>query len=120
MLTKKAFQTGIAMLSTCNLEIDKTKLEVWYMICRKNFGDDLFVECCEALCLEHPKFWPTDNPVGLINEKAKELRPFLAARAQVTRNDRLLAPKEEKMVDPSKVKEFLKNWTKSFQNNCHT
>ena len=88
MLTKKAFQTGIAMLSTCNLEIDKTKLEVWYMICRKNFGDDLFVECCEALCLEHPKFW--------------------------------LAPKEEEMVDPSKVKEFLKNWTRSFKNNCHT
>jgi len=24
------------------------------------------------------------------------------------------------MVDPSKVKEFLKNWTRSFKNNCHT
>jgi hypothetical protein len=120
MLTKKAFQTGIAMLSTCNLEIDDTKLSVWYKICRKNFGDVLFLECCEALCLAHPKFWPTDNPVGLINEKAVELRPLLASRAQVTRNDRLLAPKDEEMVDPKEVRKFLENYTHSFKNNCHT
>ncbi|SVD67333.1 uncharacterized protein METZ01_LOCUS420187 [marine metagenome] len=120
MLTKKAFRVGMGMLSTCNLEIDETKLDVWYKICVNNFGDDLFLKCCEALCLEHPKFWPTDNPVGLINEKAKELRPLLASRAQITRNDRLLAPKKEKMVDPAEVREYLKNWTKSFENNCHT
>ena len=120
MLTKKAFQTGMAMLSTCNLEIDDTKLDVWYKLCIRNFGDDLFLACCESLCLEHPKFWPTDNPVGLINEKAKELRPSLASRAIVKRNDRLLAQKEEKMVDPADVKKFLENFTRRFQNNCHT
>lgn len=120
MLTKKAFQIGIGMLSTCNLEIDDTKLDVWYKICRKNFGDDLFLECCEALCLDHPKFWPTDNPVGLINERAKELRPILASRAMVKRNDRLLAEGKEDLVDPAEVNKFLKDYTASFKNNCHT
>ena len=120
MLTKKAFQTGIAMLSTCNLEIDDVKHSVWYKICRKNFGDVLFLECCEALCLSHPTFWPSDNPVGLINEKAIELRPILASRALVTRDARLLAQKEEGMVDAFVVSRFLANYSKHFKKNCHT
>ena len=120
MLTQETFQIGMGMLSTCNLEIDDMKLSVWYKICRKNFGDVLFLECCEALCLSHPKFWPSDNPVGLINEKALELRPLLASRALVTRDDRLLAQKEEEMVDPSVVSRFLANYSKNFKKNCHT
>ena len=47
-------------------------------------------------------------------------KAFQTGIALVTRDDRLLAQKEEEMVDPSVVSRFLANYSKNFKKNCHT
>lgn len=88
----------------------ETTMAAWYKALCTRVSDQLFLASCEELMVFHPKFWPSDNVIGLVMEKARELAPTLASRRLVDRDMKMVSGAEPELMDPEVVKQFVSDF----------